>query len=145
MLKKLSKSNKGFTLIEIVLVLAIAGLLLAIVFIALSGAQKSRRDTQRKNDAARMLAAVESCAGNHGGQYTGAFGSCFTLDPLITATAPATPYFSGTSPSGPYTIGSPATTNTFDVSATPCPGNPSAAASVKIGQESGQDFCVDNH
>ena len=37
------------TLIEIVLVLAIAGLLLVIVFLAVSGAQKSRRDSQRKN------------------------------------------------------------------------------------------------
>jgi prepilin-type N-terminal cleavage/methylation domain-containing protein len=54
----LLKKEKGFTLIEIVLVLAIAGLLLVIVFLAVSGAQKSRRDTQRKNDNARLLAQV---------------------------------------------------------------------------------------
>jgi prepilin-type N-terminal cleavage/methylation domain-containing protein len=65
----LLKKEKGFTLIEIVLVLAIAGLLLVIVFLAVSGAQKSRRDTQRKNDNARLLAQVESCASNNSGDY----------------------------------------------------------------------------
>ena len=51
---------RGFTLIEIVLVLAIAGLLLMIVFVAVSGAQKSRRDFQRKNYAARVAASLET-------------------------------------------------------------------------------------
>jgi prepilin-type N-terminal cleavage/methylation domain-containing protein len=66
----LLKKEKGFTLIEIVLVLAIAGLLLVIVFLAVSGAQKSRRDSQRKNDNARLLSQIESCAGNNSGAYS---------------------------------------------------------------------------
>lgn len=70
-MSNLLKKEKGFTLIEIVLVLAIAGMLLVIVFLAVSGAQKSRRDTQRKNDNARLLAQVEACASNHNGDYTG--------------------------------------------------------------------------
>lgn len=65
----LEKKEKGFTLIEIVLVLAIAGLLLVIVFLAVSGAQKSRRDSQRKNDGARLMAQFESYASNNGGAY----------------------------------------------------------------------------
>jgi prepilin-type N-terminal cleavage/methylation domain-containing protein len=65
----LLKKEKGFTLIEIVLVLAIAGLLLVIVFLAVSGAQRSRRDTQRKNDLSRIAAQVESYASNNGGKY----------------------------------------------------------------------------
>lgn len=65
----LEKKEKGFTLIEIVLVLAIAGLLLVIVFLAVSGAQKSRRDSQRKNDVARIEAQVETYASNNSGAY----------------------------------------------------------------------------
>jgi prepilin-type N-terminal cleavage/methylation domain-containing protein len=65
----LLKKEKGFTLIEIVLVLAIAGLLLVIVFLAVSGAQKSRRDTQRKNDLSRIAAQLESYASNTNGNY----------------------------------------------------------------------------
>ena len=63
----LLKKEKGFTLIEIVLVLAIAGLILVIVFLAVSGAQRARRDTQRKNDASRVAALVTSLAANKSG------------------------------------------------------------------------------
>lgn len=68
-MSNLLKKEKGFTLIEIVLVLAIAGLLLVIVFLAVSGAQKSRRDSQRKNDNARLMAQIEAFAGNNNGNY----------------------------------------------------------------------------
>lgn len=68
-MRNLLKKDKGFTLIEIVLVLAIAGLILVIVFLAVSGAQKSRRDTQRKNDVARIAASLESYASNNKGAY----------------------------------------------------------------------------
>ena len=74
----LLKKDKGFTLIEIVLVLAIAGLLLVIVFLAVSGAQRNRRDTQRKNDLSRIAAQVESYASNNNGCYpdSAAFAGC---------------------------------------------------------------------
>jgi len=74
----LLKKDKGFTLIEIVLVLAIAGLLLVIVFLAVSGAQKSRRDQQRKQDNARLLSQIETYAGNNNGTYTGLTGAMLT-------------------------------------------------------------------
>jgi prepilin-type N-terminal cleavage/methylation domain-containing protein len=69
--KKLTKRNEqtGFTIIEVVLVLAIAGLIFLIVFLALPALQRSRRDTQRKSDAGRMISALESYAGNNNGSY----------------------------------------------------------------------------
>lgn len=66
---KAKNHSKGFTLIEIVLVLAIAGLLLVVVFLAVTGAQKSRRDYQRKSDLAHLIASVETWQGNHSGQF----------------------------------------------------------------------------
>ena len=42
-----SKSKKGFTIIEVVLVLAIAGLIFLMVFIALPALQRTQRNTQR--------------------------------------------------------------------------------------------------
>ncbi len=68
-MKKLFKKEEGFTIIEVVLVLAIAGLIFLVVFLALPQLQASRRDTQRKSDAGRLLAAVENWAGNHSGNY----------------------------------------------------------------------------
>lgn len=62
-------NQKGFTLIELVIVLAIAALILAGVLLAVSGAQKSRRDTQRKNDLSNVAATLESYASNKQGAY----------------------------------------------------------------------------
>ncbi len=49
-----SKQDEGFTIIEVVLVLAIAGLIFLMVFIALPSLQKGQRDTQRKGDLSRV-------------------------------------------------------------------------------------------
>ena len=45
---------RGFTIIEVVLVLAIAGLIFLMVFVALPALQRSQRDTQRRNDMSRV-------------------------------------------------------------------------------------------
>ena len=44
------KTKKGFTIIEVVLVLAIAGLIFLMVFLALPNLQRSQKDTQRRDD-----------------------------------------------------------------------------------------------
>ena len=54
----MTKTNKkGFTIIEVVLVLAIAGLIFLMVFIALPALQRSQRNTRRRQDMARILSA----------------------------------------------------------------------------------------
>ena len=59
------KSNKaGFTLIEVVLVLAIGGLIFLLAFLAFGQATKNRRDTQRRSDAARVIAELENLRGD---------------------------------------------------------------------------------
>lgn len=63
------RKQKGFTIIEVVLVLAIAGLIFLIVFLALPQLQKSRRDTQRRNDAGRIISGLESYASSNDGAY----------------------------------------------------------------------------
>ena len=52
--------ENDFMLIEIVLVLAIAGLLLVLVFLAVSGAQRSQRDMERKTDLGLLFGAIGS-------------------------------------------------------------------------------------
>ena len=51
---KKQNNKQGFTIIEVVLVLAIAGLIFLMVFVALPALQRSQRDTQRRNDLARV-------------------------------------------------------------------------------------------
>lgn len=54
----LKKNEKGFTIIEVVLVLAIAGLIFLMVFIALPALQRSQRNTQRTQDLNRISTQV---------------------------------------------------------------------------------------
>ena len=60
--------EKGFTIIEVVLVLAIAGLIFLMVFIALPALQRNQRDTQRKNDVTRAQTAVNNYQTNNRNQ-----------------------------------------------------------------------------
>ena len=66
-------SKKGFTIIEVVLVLAIAGLIFLMVFLALPTLQRNQRDTQRRNDLDRVGAQVSSYMTNNQGRvpFTG--------------------------------------------------------------------------
>ncbi len=58
-------SKKGFTIIEVVLVLAIAGLIFLMVFIALPNLQRTQRDTQRRNDVDRVSSALIQYVANN--------------------------------------------------------------------------------
>lgn len=64
---KLQKENKGFTIIEVLIVLAIAGLILLIVFLAVPALQRNSRNTQAKNEAASILGAVNERVNNNNG------------------------------------------------------------------------------
>jgi type II secretory pathway pseudopilin PulG len=61
------RKTEGFTIIEVVLVLAIAALIFLIVFLALPALQKSQRDTQRKQDLSRFMSQVTQYQSNHQG------------------------------------------------------------------------------
>ena len=65
----MTKNNKkGFTIIEVVLVLAIAGLIFLMVFIALPALQRSQRNTRRRQDMARILSAFNDYQANNNGK-----------------------------------------------------------------------------
>ena len=64
-MKKLNK--KGFTLIEVVLVLAIGGLIFLLAFLAFQNASTNRRDTQRRNDANRLVSELQNYASDRNG------------------------------------------------------------------------------
>ncbi|MBA2278916.1 prepilin-type N-terminal cleavage/methylation domain-containing protein [Candidatus Saccharibacteria bacterium] len=68
MFKKLHKDNRGFTIIEVLIVLAIAGLIMLIVFLAVPALQRNQRNNARTGDAARIAAAVSECLANRNGR-----------------------------------------------------------------------------
>ena len=94
MLSKLRKSkSQGFTIIEVMIVLAIAGLILLIVFLAVPALQRSGRNQQRKTDASALATGIASYIGNNNGGLPGEIGQ-ITADPHSAAlycVAAATP------------------------------------------------------
>lgn len=63
-----TNGKNGFTIIEVVLVLAIAGLIFLMVFIALPALQRNQRDTQRSNDLSRVATALNKYQSNNRGR-----------------------------------------------------------------------------
>lgn len=63
-----NRKEDGFTIIEVLIVLAIAGLIMLIVFLAVPALQRNSRNTQRKNDVSAALSAVSEWSTNNGGK-----------------------------------------------------------------------------
>jgi prepilin-type N-terminal cleavage/methylation domain-containing protein len=62
----MNKNRRGFTIIEVLIVLAVAGLIILIVFLAVPALQRAQRDTRRKNDLSKFYAAVLEYQNNSG-------------------------------------------------------------------------------
>ena len=73
MLKKINQ--KGFTIIEVLIVLAIAGVIMLVVFLAVPALQRNSRNTQRANDASLVASAVNECISNKNGQINSCSGT----------------------------------------------------------------------
>ena len=60
-------NQKGFTIIEVLIVLAIAGLIMLVVFLAVPALQRNQRNTARKNDVGRLGGAAAEFVSNNNG------------------------------------------------------------------------------
>jgi len=60
------KSLGGFTIIEVLIVLAIAGLIMLIVFLAVPALQRNSRNTGRRSEGARIAVAVAELISTNG-------------------------------------------------------------------------------
>lgn len=60
-------TRPGFTLVEVIIVLAIVGLIFVIIFLAVTAAQRGQRDTARKDNVNRLYAVIQQTLGNLGG------------------------------------------------------------------------------
>lgn len=64
------KRSEGFTIIEVMIVLAIAGLIMLIIFLAVPALNRNSRNEQRNHDAALVGAAVNECLNSRNGVQT---------------------------------------------------------------------------
>lgn len=89
---KSKKLTQGFTIIEVLIVLAIAGLILAIVFLAVPALQRNSRNNAIRSDSANILAGVNEYISNNNGQMPTAAtcaSPCSSGDVTITGSGNA--------------------------------------------------------
>ena len=72
-------SERGFTIVETMIVLAVAGLILVIVFYAIPTLQRNGRNNQRQQDVAAVMESVSQYQLNN----SGTFPSGTTFDALL--------------------------------------------------------------
>lgn len=63
------KKNKGFTLVELLVVIAIIAILVVLILVALGVARQKARDSQRKTDLRSIQTALELYATDHNSSY----------------------------------------------------------------------------
>jgi prepilin-type N-terminal cleavage/methylation domain-containing protein len=90
MLQIKSKLQSGFTIIELLIVIAIIGILATLVLTNFQGAQARGRDTVRKNDANSVYSKLEEFYNENGGYPDATItddGANVTVDGAPSATA----------------------------------------------------------
>lgn len=69
------KKQQGFTLVELLVVMAIIGLLIGLALAGLNVARMNQRDTARRSAVNDLRTQVEAFAGNNGGSYPNGAGA----------------------------------------------------------------------
>ena len=64
----MKKTEKGFTIIEVALVLAIGALIFLVVFLAVPALQRNQRNDARKRDISNVVEAVSDYSSNNPGK-----------------------------------------------------------------------------
>jgi prepilin-type N-terminal cleavage/methylation domain-containing protein len=77
MLNKIKKSNsEGFTIIEVMIVLAVAALILLIVLLAVPALQRNARNTALKNDASTVSGGITTYESDNSGSTPNIVTNC---------------------------------------------------------------------
>lgn len=145
-MKRINTKESGFTIIEVVLVLAIAGLIFLVVFLALPQLQRSQRDSARQSDVGRLISAITTYASNEGSGLPPANAADVTTDVIggnyledwqyevVDGVATDTALDGGSGPNGEivaYTVAEDCTGATTN----------NRSFAVYIPQENGGSFC----
>jgi prepilin-type N-terminal cleavage/methylation domain-containing protein len=123
MLRKLTdikKRNEGFTIVEVMIVLAIAGLILLIVFLAVPALQRNSRNTSIKNDAQNVLGGVAEFQNANNGEAPTAVAGTGTVSYTKTGKNTTTANVAGT-------------TVVSTINAAPAAAPPNGTIQVRLG------------
>ena len=147
---KQMKKDRGFTIVELLIVIVVIGILAAIVIVAYNGVQSRARDSNNKTDAVSIAKIAEAVNADSGAYPTGTDSATLTTSFNSTSTAKlpsnvAVTYLAaaGTAPAiGPATTAADLTVHTYTVKV--CGGTnglviyyPSRATNTVLTQNAG--------
>ena len=85
MLSKLKqRKEEGFTIIEVMIVLAIAGLIILVVLLAIPALQRNSRNTTIKNDASAVAGLIQEYQGANNGRLPTISGTLSDANGKVT-------------------------------------------------------------
>ncbi len=131
MKNNIKKRAEGFTIIEVLIVLAIAGLIIVIVLLAVPALNRNSANTTKRSDATKTLGAVgEFAANNNGGiPVAGDVVSLTTLAKLSSGTT-----ISSTIPSAKTITVLPTNNEIMIATGVACVVNPTNTTGVMFGE-----------
>ncbi|MGB4761782.1 MAG: prepilin-type N-terminal cleavage/methylation domain-containing protein [Candidatus Saccharimonas sp.] len=147
-MSKQELKQKGFTIIEVVLVLAIAALIFLMVFIALPALQRNQRDAARKQELQKVVSGITTWQSNHRGvNPTAGDAEDFAkyIDAVYDAGAITLPNTTVTFVANGATGTSSASTDTIVISANAgCNDNQDAFAAPKTSRQAAAVVQMEN-
>lgn len=145
----LQSSKKGFTIIEVVIVLVIGAIIMLMVFLIVPQLQRSQRDARRQQDARQLITAAEQSATQNNGTYVSTAAEILAVAQQFIRNPFDAP--NGGAYTFTVTVGSGAGNNIVYVRDGRCGANGAVVdgggnreIAVSVDQENGAAFCVQN-
>lgn len=122
----IKKQTKGFTIIEVLIVLAIAATIILIALQAVPALNRNSRNTKRKTDIANLVSAINEYAGNNSGTLPTAASD-------MTANVKFQQYSTSSVTSSPLTASGTVANPNSDTAITVVPGGVCDTSTTNVG------------
>jgi prepilin-type N-terminal cleavage/methylation domain-containing protein len=87
MIKEWVRRRRGFTIVELLIIVAVIGILVTIVLVSYNSTQARSRDVRRKSDISIIVGYLELYAAEHQGLYPTSSGATATINAAWSTTA----------------------------------------------------------